>query len=97
MGGLEDVGVPFEGAPALAKLFKHGGSQAVRLPKAFRFKGEEVTVRREGEAVILEPVKVFRPTTPAEWEVFWAELDAMSDGDFPDCDEPGELHRDLTW
>ena len=40
-----------------AKLFQNGRSQAVRLPKAFRFKGDEVTVRREGDAVILEPVK----------------------------------------
>jgi hypothetical protein len=38
-------------------VFKNGRSQAVRLPKAFRFEGSEVTVRREGEAVILEPVK----------------------------------------
>jgi virulence-associated protein VagC len=40
-----------------AKLFQNGRSQAVRLPKAFRIKGDEVSVRREGEAVILEPVK----------------------------------------
>jgi len=40
-----------------AKLFKNGRSQAVRLPKEFRFTGDEVLVRREGEAVILEPVK----------------------------------------
>jgi len=39
-----------------AKLFKNGRSQAVRLPKEFRFTGDEVLVRREGEAVILEPV-----------------------------------------
>lgn len=43
--------------PARAKLFKNGRSQAVRLPKAFRFQGDEVAVRREGDAVILEPVK----------------------------------------
>ena len=42
---------------ARAKLFRNGRSQAVRLPKAFRFEGDEVTVRREGEAVILEPAK----------------------------------------
>ena len=42
---------------ARAKLFQNGRSQAVRLPKAYRFKGDEVTIRREGEAVILEPVK----------------------------------------
>jgi len=40
-----------------AKLFTTGGSQAVRLPKAFRFEGDEVLIRREGHAVILEPVK----------------------------------------
>jgi virulence-associated protein VagC len=41
----------------MAKLFKNGRSQAVRLPKEFRFSGDQVLVRREGEAVILEPVK----------------------------------------
>ena len=42
---------------ARAKLFRNGRSQAVRLPKAFRIQGDEVTVRREGDAVILEPIK----------------------------------------
>ena len=37
-----------------AKLFKNGGSQAVRLPKACRFPEGEVLVRREGRRVILE-------------------------------------------
>lgn len=41
---------------ARAKLFQNGGSQAVRLPKACRFPGQdEVLVRREGRRVILEP------------------------------------------
>lgn len=39
-----------------AKLFWSGRSQAVRLPKDFRFQGEEVRIRRHGNAVILEPV-----------------------------------------
>jgi len=39
-----------------AKLFWSGRSQAVRLPKDFRFRGEEVRIRRRGSAVILEPV-----------------------------------------
>ncbi len=39
-----------------AKLFWSGRSQAVRLPKEFRFHGEEVRIRRHGNAVILEPV-----------------------------------------
>jgi antitoxin VapB len=39
-----------------AKIFWSGRSQAVRLPKDFRFEGEEVRIRRHGNAVILEPV-----------------------------------------
>jgi antitoxin VapB len=39
-----------------AKLFWSGRSQAVRLPKEFRFDGKEVRIRRRGNAVILEPV-----------------------------------------
>ncbi|MGH7002689.1 MAG: antitoxin [Alphaproteobacteria bacterium] len=39
-----------------AKLFRHGRSQAVRLPKAFRLPGKEVRVRRVGKGVLLEPI-----------------------------------------
>jgi antitoxin VapB len=39
-----------------AKLFWSGRSQAVRLPKDFRFNGETVRIRRHGNAVILEPI-----------------------------------------
>ena len=39
-----------------AKVFWSGRSQAVRLPKDFRFAGKEVRIRRHGAAVILEPV-----------------------------------------
>ena len=39
-----------------AKVFWSGRSQAVRLPRQFRFTGTEVLVRRKGKAVILEPV-----------------------------------------
>lgn len=38
-----------------AKIFKTGRSQAVRLPKEFRFDGDTVLIRHEGSAVILEP------------------------------------------
>jgi antitoxin VapB len=41
------------GVPPKAKLFQHGGSQAVRLPKEFRFDGSEVFVRRVGNDVVL--------------------------------------------
>jgi antitoxin VapB len=39
-----------------AKLFWSGRSQAVRLPKEFRFQGDAVRIRRHGNSVILEPV-----------------------------------------
>jgi antitoxin VapB len=38
-----------------AKLFKNGESQAVRLPKEFRFEGTEVLIQRIGDAVVLLP------------------------------------------
>ena len=76
---------------ATAKLFTHGGSQAVRLPKAFRFEGTEVSVRKEGEAVILEPL---RPVHES-WEEFWAKIDALGEGaDFPDAPCDGNDHLD---
>lgn len=39
-----------------AKIFQHGGSQAVRLPRAFRFHGTEVRIERQGDDVLLKPV-----------------------------------------
>jgi len=45
------------GSVSTARLFKNGRSQAVRLPKEFRLPGDEVRIRREGDAVILEPLQ----------------------------------------
>ncbi|MFP4350241.1 MAG: antitoxin [Thermodesulfobacteriota bacterium] len=42
-------------APKTARLFMNGRSQAVRLPKAFRFEGDEVWIHREDDRVILTP------------------------------------------
>lgn len=39
-----------------AKVFQSGNSQAVRLPRDFRFDVEELEITREGDAVILRPV-----------------------------------------
>lgn len=58
-----------------AKILQRGNSQAVRLPNEFRFPDgtKEVAVRREGERIILEPVK------HEEWpEDFWAAFGGMS-------------------
>ena len=79
--GVSEVESPFArpsgGGEVRAKLFMHGGSQAVRLPKAFRFEGGEVAVRRDGSAVILEPVAPKRPPTREEMEARWRELDEL--------------------
>jgi virulence-associated protein VagC len=40
-----------------AKLFRTGGSQAVRLPRSYRFQGSEVVIRREGNRVVLEEAR----------------------------------------
>ena len=48
-----------------AKLFTTGRSQAVRLPKAFRFEGKEVFIRTEGNRVILS-------AKPESWDDFFA-------------------------
>jgi virulence-associated protein VagC len=45
----------------LAKLFQNGRSQAVRLPRDFRFEGKEVRIRRIGDSVVLEPVAPSEP------------------------------------
>jgi antitoxin VapB len=71
-----------------AKVFWSGRSQAVRLPKEFRFDGSEVKIRRDGRAVILEPVD----------EDGWAWLrnrTRVIDDDFAAAveEDPGDQHR----
>lgn len=84
MADLKEDAKPFDTAPAArAKLFKHGGSQAVRLPKEFRFEGDEVEVRKEGNRVVLEPIRpATLPRTPEEQAAYWARIDAIR-GDEP--------------
>jgi antitoxin VapB len=64
-----------------AKLFKSGGSQAVRLPREFRFdQQEEVLIYRQGNRIVLEPVR-------RTWSPEFLAL-AGSAPDFPYPDEP---------
>ena len=57
-----------------AKLFRNGRSQAVRLPKEFRFEGDEVNIRRAGKRVILEPKK--RLQWPRGYWKSWGKVPA---------------------
>lgn len=65
---------------ATAKLFMHGRSRAVRLPKEFRLPGTEVGVSKVGDAIMLEPIR--RSRSPADQADFWASIDALVDRDF---------------
>ena len=61
-----------------AKLFIHGRSQAVLLPKEVRFEGAEVRISKVGNKVILEPFA----RTEAEIAAVWAKIDALGGRDF---------------
>ncbi len=65
-----------------AKIFQHGGSQAVRLPKAFRFSGTEVLIERHGDEVVLKPVPAAKFRTFTEIARYLAEKFPKGD-DFP--------------
>ena len=52
------------------QALSYGNSQAVRLPREFRFQGDEVRIRKEGDAVILEPII----TNTKEW---FAAMDSI--------------------
>lgn len=65
-----------------AKIFENGRSQAVRLPKRFRFTGDEVFIQRVGQAVVLLPKE-------AAWKTFLSGLDGFSDDFFENGREQG--------
>jgi antitoxin VapB len=54
-----------------AKLFRNGRSQAVRLPREFRFEGDRVRVRRAGRGVLVEPMFT-------DVDAWFAELDRLA-------------------
>jgi antitoxin VapB len=69
-----------------AKLFWTGRSQAVRLPKEFRFDGKEVRIRRQGNSVVLEPI-------PTDWKWLDEIVESLG-GDFmPDGREQPEMQE----
>src|ERR1700761_8859224 len=76
-----------------AKLFMNGRSQAVRLPKEFRFQGTEVRVRHVPGGVLLEAAEETEKswTTVDEW---FAQMDALrGDPIFPNGREQEEMQE----
>lgn len=70
-----------------AKIFQSGRSQAVRLPKEFRFNGSEVFVKRIGKAVVLLP-------TDDAWDSLTQSLDLFSDDFMVERDQSQEQQRE---
>ena len=68
-----------------AKLFQNGQSQAVRLPKKYRFAGDKVLIKRVGNAVVLLPEQ-------NSWKTLFDSLDQFS-SDFMDERQQPEVQQ----
>lgn len=72
------------------KLFNNGGNRAIRIPKDFEFDGDEATIRKEGDRLVVEPVRkgslleVLAGLTPLD-----EPFPDIDDDDLPPLDEPG--------
>lgn len=74
-----------------AKLFKSGRSQAVRLPKEFRFEGEEVFIKKVGDAVVLLPRR-------NSWRTLYESLGSFSEDFMDEREQPHtEANRGLLF
>jgi antitoxin VapB len=82
---------------ATAKIFMHGRSQAVRLPKEFRLPGKEVRVSKVGDKVILEPLEK-APFDVSAWraELVAAGARAFLPEGLPE-DEPSARDDDISF
>jgi antitoxin VapB len=70
-----------------AKLFKNGGSQAVRLPKEFRFEGKHVYIKKVGNTVVLIP-------SQNNWQTLLESLEQFSDDFMEEREQPPQQERD---
>lgn len=71
----------------IAKLFRNGQSQAVRLPKEFRFEGDFVYVKRSGQAIVLLPAQ-------GAWAPLVESLDKFSDDFMAERGQPKAQKRE---
>ena len=70
-----------------AKLFQNGQSQAVRLPKEFRFEDDHVFIKKSGNVVILIPAK-------GSWDSLMESLDKFSPDFMAERKQPGTQKRE---
>ena len=71
----------------IARLFRNGQSQAVRLPKEFRFEGDFVYVKKSGRGIVLLPAT-------GSWDSLVESLDKFSDDFMLERKEPGSQDRE---
>ena len=72
-----------------AKIFMNGRSQAVRLPKEFRFDCDEVFIERQGDKVILTARK-------PDWDAFFDSRPVFGDDFLPDREDAPAQERGLV-
>lgn len=71
-----------------AKLFPNGQSQAIRIPKEFRFENQsEVFIAKEGEALIIFPKS-------SKFNILFNALDQFSDDFLPERNQPANDNRE---
>ena len=70
-----------------AKLFQNGRSQAVRLPKEFRFEGTQVFIKKLGNGVLLLPEQ-------DSWQTLLDSLEQFSDDFMETRDQPEQQDRE---
>lgn len=73
-----------------AKLFRNGQSQAVRLPKEYRFEGDKVFIKRVGDAVVLLPYQ-------AAWQTLFDSLNLFSSDFMNERAQPDEQEREILF
>jgi antitoxin VapB len=73
-----------------AKLFTNGGSQAVRLPKEYRFEGTEVFIKKVGQAIVLIPYH-------EPWQLLIDSLDEFPDDFMDSRDQPEVQEREALF
>jgi antitoxin VapB len=69
-----------------ARLFRNGQSQAVRLPKEYRFSGDRVLIKKAGNALVLLPEK-------GSWKPLFESLSKFSDDFMENREQPGQKPR----
>ena len=79
--GIYNKYIPGRFVVKTAKLFNNGRSQAVRLPKEFRFEGDEVYIKRVGNAVVLLPHQ-------DSWQGLYESLERFSEDFMEDREQP---------